>query len=323
MYRKSQEKSEWIKRLYDEGVMLTEICKLTSSSQSTVKKVLAFFEIDYNVRKQEEYQKKLDMVVELYKQGKSQLFIEKELNLTRKTIRTLLHSKEDVNYRDLSDQHHIRYVTEINHHAFDELTPEVLYWIGMLYTDGHIEMCEALICLVTHNNDINHLYKFKDFLQSNREPKPDNGDYMRMRVNSKRLRDRLVELGFTPNKSVTINPHILLKSSRDFWRGCVDGDGGIYKKGVSYKSDQLFLCGTLETIFDFIIFCSENAGIKDKYPSKCQGKNLYQVHYYGEDAQKIASILYKDATIYLDRKYEVYQDWLNSPEEDEVNIINN
>lgn len=306
MYKKSKEKSEKIIRLFKEGVGFTQICKLTTSSQPTVKKVLSHHGIDYNLEKSREYTSKLNQVLEMYQQGESQCTIEKTLNLTRKTIRTYLKSRE-VDYRDKSAQQHIRYNTQVDHHAFDKLNPESLYWIGMFYTDGHIEQKrDAAITLTVHNNDQQHLEKLKYYLKSNRLISKDHGDCMRLRINSRRLRDKLVELGFTSNKSRSIAPHVLLKESRDFWRGCVDGDGGVY----NYPSrEQIFLCGTLETVFEFIIFCNKYCGVKDKYPSPCTGKNLYQVHFYGKDAKLVAHLLYHNAQVYLDRKYNTYLEW--------------
>ena len=311
MYKTTNTKKEEIQRLYDEGVMLTEICKLTSSSQPTVKKVLLSCGIDYDTERKKAREKQLEEVIELYNQGKSQLYIETHLKLTRKTIRELL-KQAGVDYRDKSQQQHINKNTIINHHVFDELTPESLYWIGMIFTDGHIEQKkEASIDLTLHNEDIDHLYKFKEFLGTTREIKKDKGDCSRLRVNSKQLRDKLVELGFTHNKSTSIVPHELLKHSRDFWRGCIDGDGGVYvHKSKTGTSPQIFLCGTLETIFEFAIFCTSYIGIKEKFPSKAPGNNFYRISYYGQDAIKIADYLYKDATVYLQRKYDIYQKFL-------------
>ena len=42
------------------------------------------------------------------------------------------------------------------------------------------------------------------------------------------------------------------------------------------------------------------------------GKNLYQVSYYGEDAKKIANYLYKDSCISLDRKYQIYKKYFTN-----------
>jgi hypothetical protein len=314
MYKTTKSKQDEIVKLYKEGVMLTEICKLTSSSQLTVKKALAFFGINYDQERKDAYSKKLDLLVELYKQGKSQNELEKELGLTRKTIRTVLKS-HDLKYRSKSEQQHIRCNTEIDEHCFDELTPEALYWIGMLYTDGHVTKTgDYSICLTQHDYDIEHLEKFKSFLKTNRLIKADHGDCSRLRFNSKILYNRLKELGLNHDKSYTAKPHELLKNSRDFWRGVVDGDGGLYDyttQNKSYKtSKHLTLCGTLETIFEFIIFCNKEANVKEKYPTQNSGKALYSVSYYGEDAIKVSTLLYKDSQVHLDRKYEQFKEFI-------------
>lgn len=254
-----------------------------------------------------------DKVTELYNQGSSQNYIEKTLGMTRKTIRTIL-KETSIKYRDKSEQKFFDYGTELNEDCFNVLTPESLYWIGLLHADGHIEKDrEYSVELVLHNTDFKQLENFKSFLKSNRKIAPDHGDCSRMRFNSKKIWNRLKELGFTHNKSEVGKPHELVKWSRDFWRGEVDGDGGVY----DYKNHQMTLCGTLETIFDFIIFCTKETGIKDKYPSNSgkksrRGGQLYQVHYYGKDCKKVLDLLYKDSTVYLDRKYQKYLNITNN-----------
>src|ERR1035437_3536009 len=75
-------------------------------------------------------------VKELYLKGCSQNSIENTLKMTRKTIRTIL-KLEDVQYRSKSEQKFFDYGTELNENCFDILTPESLYWIGILHADGH------------------------------------------------------------------------------------------------------------------------------------------------------------------------------------------
>lgn len=318
MYKRSQVKFDEIIRLYKEGVGITEICKLTASSQPTVKNVLSHHGIDYNLEESRKYTFKLNQVLEMYQRGESQLTIEKTLGLTRKTIRTYLKAR-GVDYRDKSDQQHIRCGTRLDHNSFDQLNAQSLYWIGLLHADGHIcKDREYSVCLDLHPDDKDHLEKYRKFLGSSREVVSGHNT-VRMRINSKRIHERLIQLGFSHDKSYTAKPHDLLKDSRDFWRGCIDGDGGVYN--YSYTK-QITLCGTLETIFDFILFCSKHAGIKEKYPSKASGKVLYQVHYYGEDAQKIGDLLYKDATVYLDKKYQTYLEWTRMKNVSQFNITN-
>lgn len=314
MYKKSQEKSEQILELYRDGVILTKICEETKTSQPTVKKILASNGIDYNLQELEKYQEKLDRVLKLYNEGKSQSSIEKELNLTRKTIRELLKS-EEVHYKSKSEQWRLRYGNTLREDAFETITPESAYWIGMLYTDGHIGKGNRgyNVELGLHSNDIKHLEKYKEFLNCNISlSKAKNQDYLRVKIGSDKLHKSLQNLGFTNNKSHDAKPHISVENNRDFWRGCIDGDGGIYNNRKD-KCKHIFLCGTLDTIIGFIVFCENNTNIKNrKFPT--QHDTIFQVSYYGKEALEIANLLYKDSYVYLDRKYQVYQEWLQNLE---------
>lgn len=262
-----------------------------------------------NLSKISEEQK--EKVKELYLQGSSQSKIEETLKMTRKTIRTIL--KEASIDRTKSAQWRLRWGSSLNENVFDTLTPESLYWIGFLYADGHVrkEGAEFSIEVEIELKDINHLVKLATFFECNKEPKQYTDNSCTLRIYSKRLQEKLRELGLSHDKSWTAKPHELLKNSRDFWRGVVDGDGGVYShpSGKTGTIPHIFCCGTLETIFDFAIFCNKETGVKDKYPTKAPG--VYRISYYGEDAKKVLHLLYKDAAVYLDRKYNKYLELIN------------
>ncbi len=247
-------------------------------------------------------QEQKDKVIDLYKQGLAQSSIERDLCMTRKTIRTIL--KEAGIDRSKSQQWQIRHGSVLDETVFDILTPDACYWLGFLHADGHIAKNRGYsIELVQHQDDTPHLEKFIRFLKSSIKVTKAQGNCNRVRIGSEIIHKRLQELGFKHDKSYSAKPHELLKHSRDFWRGCIDGDGGVYNY---VATPQVFLCGTLETIFDFIIFCSKEIGIREKYPSKATGKDLHQVQYYGEDAIRIVHFIYSDTTLSLDRKYQKY-----------------
>jgi len=252
-----------------------------------------------------------EKVKELYLQGSSQSMIEKTLKMTRKTIRTIL--KEAGIDRTKTEQWRIRWKSSLNDYAFDELTPEALYWIGFLYADGHVRKqgSEYSIEVEIELKDTDHLSKLSKFFGSEKQPKQYSDNSVTIKFYSKKIQERLRELGLNHDKSYTAKPHKLLKNSRDFWRGVVDGDGGIYNhpSGKNNTIPHVFLCGTLETIFEFIIFCNKQLEINEKYPTKQQGKNLYSISYYGTDAMQVASLLYKDSRVHLDRKYNSYEKW--------------
>lgn len=306
MYKKTKEKSELILKLFNERLTLAEICEGAVCSQTTVKKALTLFEIDYDKWVKDDYEQRLKNIVTLYNEGKSQIYIEQTLRLTRKTIRNILKSEEGLIYKSKSDQWRLRWGNSLNEDCFDELTPNAMYWLGFLHADGHVRFPgkEVSIELGIHSQDTLHMEKYKLFLGCDKSLYfPPNKNIAALKIYSKKIYNRLHELGFKHDKSYSAKPHYLLKNSRDFWRGAVDGDGGVYNR---IDTPHLFMCGTLETVFDFIIFCSKFIDINDKYPSKANGKELYQVSYYGQDAIKIANFLYNDSETYLDRKYQKY-----------------
>lgn len=310
MYKKSEIKTQQILDLYSQGIILTKICEETKTSQPTVKKILKENGIDYNDLKKIKYQEKLEQVKVLYEQGKSQLYIEKELGLTRKTIRELLKSS-DIYYKSKSEQWRIRYGNTLKEDVFETITLESAYWIGMLYTDGHITKTTNCVDLGFHSNDKDHLKKYLGFLHSsNTIEKTSNRNFCRVRIGSERLYKSLQSLGFTNQKSWNAIPPKCLENSRDFWRGCIDGDGGIYNPYSRHGTKQISICGTLDTIIRFIEFCQNNTNITSKkYPTQKEGKCLFAVSYYGKEAEQIADLLYKDSTIYLERKYNIYKSW--------------
>lgn len=247
-------------------------------------------------------------VKELYLQGASQSSIEKTLKMTRKTIRTIL--KENSIERDKSTQWRLSRNSSLNENVFNQLTPEALYWIGFLYADGHIRKDkEYSIELEIELKDLGHLNKYKDFFGCNKSIKTfDNS--CKLKIYSKVLHQKLKDLGFTHNKSYTAKPHDLLKESRDFWRGVVDGDGSLSNQ---LKAPLLHLCGTVDTIEEFISFIKRQGVETIALPRYCKGSTcLYQVNFSCIKAIDITNILYKDAEVYLDRKYEKYQSYLNT-----------
>ena len=221
--------------------------------------------------------------------------------------------------------------------AFDILTPEALYWIGFLYADGSIEKLFPVIALALAEVDKGHLEKFNQFLggclnvkdvtpkKADRNLKGQvtfGGKMFRVKVADRQLYDRLKHLGFTNNKTHTIVPHDLLKMSRDTWRGIIDGDGWITtgkSKGDNKKEDakvyyypRIGLCGNEATIREFLNFI-KLSGIECKSTIKKAPKEngLYSMDATGEPAMKIMNLLYKDSSVYLDRKYQKYLDFIN------------
>jgi transposase len=329
LYKKSQERFEAILRFYKEGKTMTEIEQLTQTHRTTIRRQLIVSGIDVDKESEEKYKEKLEQVVKLYEEGKSQTHIEQTLHLTRKTIRELLKSK-GIKYKTKSEQCLIRWGnSDLREDAFETITPESAYWLGMLYTDGSVSGDDRngyTTELLLQRGDRKHIEKFRDFMRTTakiEDIKPAGRLASRIRIGSQKVHQSLKNLGFTNQKSYDAAPHESVQNNRDFWRGCVDGDGGVYLPYITKKNEktpiQLSLCGTLDTICSFIWFCKSNLTLKNKkYPTERKKLGydniLYSISYYGQEAIQIADFLYKDSTTYLDRKYNAYLEILKSEE---------
>jgi hypothetical protein len=257
----------------------------------------------------------------LYKNGMSVKNIGRSVGLGRKAIFNFI-EKNVPNKRDKSEGQRARHGTFIKEDAFDILSPEALYWIGFLYADGGIEAARPIVALGIAECDKPHLEKYNKFLggnlnigtytNSNKHLKGCNKEdstICRISYSNKRIHDRLLELGFNSNKSSYILPNSQLINSRDFWRGVIDGDGWIGKyerEDCNKLIETIGLSGTELTLIEFINFIN-NSGIKcGTTPHKDKRGNVWKVELHSTIAKQVMNLLYKDASVYLDRKYQTY-----------------
>lgn len=322
MYAKTKEKAERILELYNQGKTVTEIIeaeKPISVSKKTVKNILSSFGIDYTLEREKKEAVKPQQVVKMYTNGKSMLEIESTLQLTYTTIRDILLTA-GVKMRTLSQQGVIKHGNTLDDTVFDELNEESLYWLGLLYADGHIRRSGWYgIELTLHTDDIELLWKFGKFLKSNKEPKKINGsNCAKFIIGSERIHKRLTTLGFAPDKSYTAVPHELLKHSRHFWRGVIDGDGCLWNAkqwSSNYGYRRIIsVCGTEATCLGFKDFIIENSINSQSSVRKVKEESTWTISYEGLIGNEIAELLYSRANIYMKRKYRKYMDYFGGTE---------
>lgn len=201
----------------------------------------------------------------------------------------------------------------INQSFFDLINNEQsAYMLGLLFADGAVNIKNYNICLCLAEKDKDILTKFASLMFANvddtdistykSKQKPFN-NYCRVNVNSKYMINKLINLGCTPRKSMTLRFPEQLKEEnilRHFIRGYFDGDGSIIQ-----KTRALTITSTLQ-------FCTKTSEIINKYaaiePKIYKYKNVYRLTVHGRNkAIKILDWLYRDATIYLRRKNEIYK----------------
>lgn len=202
------------------------------------------------------------------------------------------------------------------HDAFSALCKESAYWIGFLLADGCVTDTGGRQLVVSLKAaDRGHLEKLKAFLGSTNaiqefDAAAGNGKVYptcRFAIRSQELINDLAEWGIVPRKSQRESPHADLVADRDFWRGVVDGDGylGLSKSKTSVILQPKFeLVGSEELVKAFASFAKAALDV-DLTPRK--KRSVWSVACSANPALKIVKALYKDADVYLDRKYGLAQ----------------
>lgn len=223
----------------------------------------------------------------------------------------------------------------VNDEFFDIIdTQEKAYILGLLYADGcnYEDEYHFKIDLIQEDQDV--LLKIKEVMHYTGELKYysekvkvfDGKSYnaksqARLNIHSKQLSKQLALKGCTSNKTYTLvfpSKDILPKKLyRHFIRGYMDGDGGISywvdNNNTGHKKFQINFCGTtdiiksISEILEIKFKCCP--AISDRYPDR--DNNNLQMSICGNQVVKhILDWLYKDASIYMNRKYNKYLELL-------------
>jgi hypothetical protein len=139
---------------------------------------------------------------------------------------------------------------------------------------------------------------------------PDRKPQVCLCISRKVLADKLISLGCIPNKSLKLKfPSFDIVSKKllpHFIRGVFDGDGGISIKGRMYFSVSITSCE--DFINPLCSFLSTDLQIDTHTYYRHTNTNTLQMSITQSDnGLKFLDWIYKDATYYLDRKFQKYQ----------------
>lgn len=214
---------------------------------------------------------------------------------------------------------------------FDSIdTEEKAYWLGFIMADGYTRLDKnnnpAQMTIEISKKDIEMLNAFKKSIKSNhiireRSRKTRTGkvsETYSIRISSQHLTKQLIGYGVIPNKTYIgfINEEIFDDNEElifHYLRGYSDGDGTINKNKGNYVFKLVIKSKSiLDTIANWIKkYCNIDPKITvwdDAYRLSVQNKKDYFI---------FLEKLYKNANIYLDRKYQNYLSHINCavPEE--------
>lgn len=251
-------------------------------------------------------------IINLYISGQSCYQLAKTCKCTPQSIYFILTST-NTSRRSLSQAatkhtHNIDYFKKIN-------TEAKAYFLGLLYADGNIYKNKLSISLQDKDKHILETFK-NSILATNPIYKITKKEANRqlqweLSISGKNIVQDLLTHGLYPNKGFSLTfpttiPDYLI---HHFIRGYFDGDGCIYHNPKRY--DYLFsIVATKEVnigIQDILIKILHLNKTNLYNPPKMINKNLYILTYQGGNSvRKIRDYLYKNATIYLQRKYDKF-----------------
>lgn len=237
-------------------------------------------------------------VISLYESGFSTIKIGKKFGCHPSTCERML-KKYNIKLRQK------KYKVDDNYFGSID-SPDKAYWLGMIATDGNVAKNVNTISISLKDRE--HVDKFKKACKASYEVYF-NDAVSTLQITSKKMKGDLIKLGITPNKSKTLCPAKLNRFEADFWRGCLDGDGGISQRGKYWR---LYFCGTPQMVIGFLSFIEKNTGIVGNRFDISESFSRTQFGKFCE-LKKIVSLLYYNNEITcMDRKKRVADDLLGN-----------
>ena len=217
----------------------------------------------------------------------------------------------------------------INENYFEKIDNEhKAYWLGFIMADGCItrtekngpynrfeinlknEISEKHL-LEQFNKDLNSNYEIKVIKNKNTK-KNFETEVLKLRISCKKFVDNLILNGVSSNKTgKEILPNTIPKEFiKDFIRGYFDGDGSL----TINKSFRI-CSSSVEILNSFNDFFKEMLGLEFKiYENKNYSIPFFTIDSNNhQDIKKVLDLLYKNSTIFLERKYERYISMYCSP----------
>lgn len=303
--------------LYNQDINTYDIGKIVGVSESTVGRYL-----NKNGIKPLPYAQKphvIKKVLLLHEEGKTEEQIKEIMNLSRKTIRKILH-KNNATIKTPSEW--LRKYT-INETYFSDLDHQNKYYIlGFFYADGNVSKSDNNIQIALQDRDSHILESMRQEFESNRPLYFDNRNARNSKhqnirmlsIDSEQMRNDLIKWGVAPNKTHIIKypDFIPDEMQHHFLRGVMDGDGCIARtRSGRHRCRTVSICGT----YDFCVGAKEIieklCGVYccvTKHSGNGRKIPVYVITVSGiYNSIKFLNWIYKDAELYLFRKREIFQ----------------
>jgi len=213
-----------------------------------------------------------------------------------------------------------RRIFTLNESFFENIDTEAkAYFLGLLAADGNLSSSQNSVRIGLHEKDKEILECFREnlnytkplkFVKKVKEPGWNRSDQYLLEISSTIFRKSLEKHGLTPNKSLTLvfPTTIPLEYQHDYIRGYFDGNGCIH---IDKRDHGSIIIASSEMFSKSLIEVLQTFGIRSS-TSKHYKANCFYTRSFGYDnVENFYNFMYKDSTIFLDRKKQIFENWIN------------
>lgn len=236
------------------------------------------------------------------------------------TIEKVFHVKSEAFHKICKfsgiDEHKDNIKHQWNRDALQSITTEWdAYVLGFITADGYINENRGCLSFKLHERDIDILEKINQYFHSDIQiyhfaHAITKHPMCQLTFNSRKLTNTLIAYGLCQAKSLKekFYPKVPQELMRHYIRGLIDGDGFI-RQDVS----QIGLCGSKDIVSNVahqINLHMTNPFEEQRKIRQEKDSELYRFGLSGENAREAMIWLYKDSTIYINRKYALAQKYV-------------
>lgn len=301
------------------------LSKYFNCSSATISKYLVQLGLAKHLNKHISENLNHNEVLNKYSELQSTMKCAKFFNCSTGPIRTILGIYDAINPL-------IQY--KLNETFFETDTEKSFYWAGFISADGSIidtvKNSSLRMNIGLSQVDHNHLEKFKidigtdkpvyKYTRPDKRLKSGESKISTLTLISNKICTDLKRFDIEPRKSLTGTFPLVLSDNeniRHFMRGLFDGDGCVYfytyalKSGTIKKTLCFKLTGTYDMCVGFRELLNRYAGINRNDGIARYGE-VYNLQFHREDTStNIYNYLFKNATVYLDRKFALIKPFLS------------
>lgn len=302
--------AEQVYKIYQAGYTLNEISTAYRFGKNGRGIAASLKRYGYKLRGGKLTTKEQDKgIVKLYEEGLSGSQVAKQVGVPKYLV------KERIRQSGISRKHTIVYKYSVNEDAFSMINNEVsAYILGFIYADGTVSNDKVLRVSISEI-DKGHLLKINSLLGSNypiytvvgKSGYKPGSKTVALQINNPKLAKDLIDCGLVVGRERFFETQE--KIHRDvrhhFIRGYLDGDGcirGSYNPSVTFVG-QVDILAWIRVTFHEELNTNPNLSIP-------KGRGIHSINYVGiNQATLICEWLYKDATIWLQRKRAKFEGW--------------